>query len=376
MTTTPTLDVLENLIRDTIQPAASAVDHDGVFPRNSIDALFRAGFGGLISAPDVGGSGAGFADAAATVRRLAAVCGSTAMIYTMHLSATAAIEQLGHDDTRRAIAAGEHLTTLAFSERGSRSHFWATLSTATRDENGDGYVLDAEKSWVTSAGEADSYVWTSRPVDADGPSTLWLVPANTDGVKVAAPFDGLGLRGNASSPVYAAAARVPAGAMLGGDGQGLDLALANVMPWFLVLNASGSLGFCDAAFAKSRDHLVTARLEHLDQTIADQAVPRARLGRMRVRIDAASALVRDACAALSAGRDDAVLLALEAKAVAAETAIDVTSDAMTLGGGAAFRKDIGIERHFRDARAAGVMAPTSDALHDMIARAVCGMPLL
>jgi alkylation response protein AidB-like acyl-CoA dehydrogenase len=219
-------------------------------------------------------------------------------------------------------------------------------------------------------------VWTSRPVDADGPSTLWLVPAHADGLKVAAPFDGLGLRGNASSPVHASAVLVSPTAMLGGDGEGLGLALAHVLPWFLVLNASGSLGFCDAAFAKARDHLLTARLEHLDQTIAEQAVPRSTLGRMRIRLDAASALVREACAALDAGRDDAALLALEAKAVAGDTALDVTSEAMRLGGGAAFRKDIGIERHFRDARAASVMAPTTDALQDMIARAVCGMPLL
>jgi alkylation response protein AidB-like acyl-CoA dehydrogenase len=95
-----------------------------------------------------------------------------------------------------------------------------------------------------------------------------------------------------------------------------------------------------------------------------------------VLADAAGALVDDACAALSAGREDAPLRMLEAKAMAGETALEVTAEAMRLGGGAAFRRDIGVERHFRDARATGVMAPTTDALHDMIARALCGMPLL
>ena len=93
----------------------------------------------------------------------------------MHYSATAVIEEHGPDDVRRAIAAGGHLSTLAFSEAGSRSHFWAPLGTATAD--GDEVVLDAAKSWVTSAGEADSYVWTSRPV-GDGGATLWLVPVD------------------------------------------------------------------------------------------------------------------------------------------------------------------------------------------------------
>jgi alkylation response protein AidB-like acyl-CoA dehydrogenase len=374
VTATPSLEVLEELIRTTIDPAAPDVDRNGSFPRASIDALLAAGFGGLISSPDVGGAGAGFAEAAAIVRRLGASCASTAMVYTMHLSATAAIEQLGDEGTRRAIAEGRHLSTLAFSEKGSRSQFWATLSTATAD--GDEVVLDAEKSWVTSAGEADSYVWTSKPLAAEGPSTLWLVPASTRGVKVAAPFDGLGLRGNSSSPIVATKARIPASARLGDDGAGLDNALAHVLPWFQVLNAAGNLGLCDAAIAGAIGHLTSARLEHLDQTLAEQAVPRARLGRIKVQADAAGALVDDACVALGTGRADAPLRMLEAKAAAAEAALDVTAEAMRLGGGAAFRHEVGLERTFRDARASAVMAPTSDALHDMIARALCGLPLL
>jgi isovaleryl-CoA dehydrogenase len=374
VTAAPSLEVLEELIRTTIEPAAGDVDRTGSFPRASIDALLAAGFGGLISAPGVGGAGAGFAEASAVVRRLGATCASTAMVYTMHLSGTAAVEQLGDDATRRVIAAGEHLTTLAFSEKGSRSDFWATLSTATAD--GDAVVLDAEKSWVTSAGEADSYVWTSKPLAAEGPSTLWLVPSSAPGLKVAAPFDGLGLRGNASSPITASGARISSDSMLGADGSGLDLALTHVLPWFQVLSASCSLGLCDAAIGASIEHLSTARLEHLDQTLAEQAVPRARLGRAKVQADAAATLVADACDALSSGRADGALRMLESKAVAGETALEVTAEAMRLGGGAAFRHDIGVERTFRDARAAAVMAPTSDALHDMIARALCGLPLL
>lgn len=374
MTSAPSLDVLETLITSTIEPAAAEVDHTGSYPRASIDALLAAGFGGLISSPEVGGTGAGFTTAAAIVRRLGAVCGSTAMVYTMHLAGTAAVEALGPDTTRRAIAAGQHLTTLAFSERGSRSQFWATLSSATAD--GDHVVLDADKSWITSAGEADSYVWTSRPVAADGPSTLWLVPSGTPGVEITAGFDGLGLRGNASSPVAARGARIPVANQLGADGEGLGLALTHVLPWFLTMNASCALGICDAAVAKTQSHLTSARLEHLDQTLADQALPRFRFGRLATRTDAASALVADACAALEAGRPDAALRMLQSKAIAAETALEVTDEAMRIGGGAAFRRDIGVERHFRDGRAAAVMAPTSDALHDMVGRALCGLPLL
>lgn len=373
MTTPPFLDVLEEIISTIVEPEATDIDASGTFPRAAITALGDAGLLGLTSATEVGGFGGTLADSALVVRRLASACGSTAMVVCMHYCATAVIEAHGADDVRRDVAAGRHLSTLAFSEAGSRSHFWAPLSTARVD--GDDAVLDAEKSWVTSAGEADSYVWTSRPTDGSAGATMWLVPADVPGLKIAAPFDGLGLRGNASSPITAIDARVRLSTRLGGDGAGLDIALGVVLPVFQVLNASCSLGLMDAALAKTIAHITSARLEHLGQTLADQPVVRQHVATMKNRADAADMLVADAIAALSEGRADAPLRMLQSKGVAGETALDVLDDAMRVGGGAAFRRDIGIERHFRDARASAVMAPTLDALRDFVGRAVSGLPL-
>ena len=367
------LDALDDVIAEVVGPNAAEVDAARTFPRAGVTALGRRHLLGLLSSTDVGGSGLGLGDAAQVVRRLAASCGSTAMVVCMHYSAVAVIEAHGPEDVRRAIAHGEHLSTLAFSETGSRSQVWAPLGTARAE--GDDVVLDASKSWVTSAGEADSYVWTSRPLSADAGASLWLVPADAAGLKVAAPFDGLGLRGNASSPVHAVDVRVPATAALGPDGGGLDIALGVVLPVFQILNASCSLGLMDAAIAKTIGHVTTARFEHLDQTLADQPVVRQHVAAMKDRADAASTLVDDAIVALSTGRADAPLRMLQSKAVAGEAALDVLDVAMRVGGGAAFRKDIGIERHFRDARASVAMAPTLDALQDFVGRAVCGLPL-
>lgn len=373
MTDRPVLDVLEDIITTVVEPRATEVDASGTFPRDAMTAFGEQGLLGLLSSPDVGGLGGSLSDASQVVRRLSASCGSTAMVLTMHYCATAVIEAHGPVDVRQAIAAGRHLSTLAFSETGSRSHFWAPLSTASAQ--GDHVALDATKSWVTSAGEADSYVWTSQPTSGDAGATLWLVPATADGLTVAGPFDGLGLRGNASSPVTARGVRLPLSARLGDDGAGLDLALGVVLPVFQILNASCSLGLMDAGISKAVAHATTARFEHLDQTLADQPVARQHLAAMRNRADAAGALVDDAVAALAAGRPDAPLRMLQSKAVAGDTALAVLDEAMRVGGGAAFRKDVGIERHFRDARASAVMAPTVDALQDFIGRAVCGLPL-
>lgn len=367
------LAALDQIIADVVAPAAVTIDQTGTYPRAALDALGKAGLLGLISAHEVGGQGEGHRAATLVVERLAQHCASTAMVVCMHYAGTAVIEAHGPRAVRAAIAAGQHVTTLAFSEVGSRSHFWAAMSTATR-VNGD-VRLDARKSWITSAGQADSYVWSSKPLAAEGAATLWLVPANAPGLRVAAPFDGMGLRGNASSPVTAEDAHVPPDAILGLDAGGTDAIMGIVLPYFQLMNAAMSLGTMTAATTKAIAHVSGARLAHLGQSLADLPTIRAYLARMRIKTDMVRALLLDTLDALEQGREDAMLRVLEIKAAAGETATEVTDLAMRVCGGAAFRKEVGVERHFRDARAATVMAPTTDMLYDFVGRAICGMPL-
>jgi isovaleryl-CoA dehydrogenase len=365
---------LETIVATVIAPNAVEVDRSGAFPRANIQALAEAGVLGILSAADIGGSGKGLRAAANTIEQLAAACGSTAMVVLMHYAATAVIEAHGPADVRKAIAEGKHLSTLAFSEAGSRSHFWAPLSTAARV---NGHVrLDAQKSWVTSAGQADSYVWSSKPLSESGPMTLWLVPSKTSGLQQNGPFDGLGLRGNGSTPVSANNVQLPAAAMLGTDGGGLDVALSLVLPTFNVLSAAFSLGLMEATAAETAQHLRQTRLMHIDQSLAQQQAVRLDFARLRLEVDRTRTLLDDTLAALESARADAMLRVLEVKAAASEAALEVTDLAMKLCGGSAFRKELGVERRFRDARAARVMAPTTDALLDFIGRATLGLPLL
>ncbi|HET9234881.1 MAG TPA: acyl-CoA dehydrogenase family protein, partial [Candidatus Eisenbacteria bacterium] len=201
-------NIVEDVVQNVVAPNAARVDEEAKFPRESIEALAKSGLLGLVSAKDVGGMGESPRAAAFTVMRMAQECGSTAMVLCMHYCGTHVIETFGPEPVRRDIAGGKHLSTLAFSEAGSRSQFWAPVSTASK-QNGH-IVLDAKKSWVTSAHHADSYVWSSRPMKEDGASTIWFVPRNTDGVKASGAFNGLGLRGNDSTPVVAENARIRA----------------------------------------------------------------------------------------------------------------------------------------------------------------------
>ncbi|MCG5442049.1 acyl-CoA/acyl-ACP dehydrogenase [Micromonospora sp. NIE79] len=375
-TATDPTDTLGTVIDDVIRPQAPIVDRDGAFPRAGVDALAAAGLLGLASSTEVGGAGHGMRAVAEVIERLAAECGSTAMVVLMHYAATAVIEAHGPRDDRAAIAAGDHLTTLAFSEYGSRSHFWSPTGTATAADE-DTVRLDARKSWVTSAGEANSYVWSSLPLTRDaGPMTLWLVPADSAGLSVTGDFDGLGLRGNGSRPMTADGLRVPSAARMAADGAGLDTALGAVLPWFLVLNAAFCLGLADSAVAEAGRHLTRTTLTHTGAALRDAPVTRRDLARLMIGTHALRAFLGDTLTALETGRDDAMLRVLQVKALAGETVADVTDGAMQLCGGSAFRKELGLERRFRDARAARVMAPTTDALLDFVGRVATGLPLL
>src|SRR5438874_4468327 len=218
-----------------LAPAARQNDKDARFSSETVAALGSAGLLGILLPIEVGGSALGPRTFAAVIATLAEADASAAMVYLMHMCATATIAAARPDaivaQTLKDISAGRHITTLAFSEAGSRSHFWAPVSTAT-PVPGDGTVkLDAKKTWVTSAGQADSYVWSSRPLAAEGASTIWLVPGNADGLSIPAPFNGLGMRGNNSSPVTAEGVQIPGSARLGPDGGGFDVMMGVVLPY-------------------------------------------------------------------------------------------------------------------------------------------------
>lgn len=367
------LEEVERIAVSAVAEHAAEVDQAGAFPQHAVDALGAAGLLGLISSQQVGGMGQGPRAAAQVVERLARECGSTAMVICMHYVGAAVIETYASEAIRKQVAAGEHLLTLAFSEAGSRSHFWAPVGTARAVDKG--VALSARKSWVTSANHATAYVWSSQPMSAEGASTIWWVPRATEGLSTHGSFDGLGLRGNDSTPVTADNAVVAESNMLGADGAGLSVMLETVLPIFNVMTAACAVGFMEAATTASCQHAAGSRYAHLDSALADLPTIRAYLARMRIATDQARCLLFDTLDAMERGRDDVMLRVLQSKAAAGEAATSVLDTAMRVCGGAAFRRDVGVERRFRDARAGTVMAPTTDQLYDFIGKAVCGLPV-
>lgn len=368
------------IARDVAAKHAADVDAAGRFPAEALSALGRAGFWGLCVPTAAGGRGAGPATFAAVVEELAQACASTAMIYVMHVSAVqpivASTTLRGRDELLREIAAGRHLTTLAFSEAGSRSQFWAPVSRLEPDGDG-GFRTSATKSWITSARQANSYVASAQKPGAASPmeSTLYLVRQGAAGVQLNGQFNGLGLRGNDSAPVGLRDVAIPGGDILTPQGAGAEAMLQVVLPWFVVGTSAMALGLCRAALAATQAHVTGKGFEHSGTLLRDLPGLRARVAQMSVRTEQARALLGHALAHMAAPSEVTPLYVLQARAAALEAAVEVTDLAMKACGGAAFSRQLGVERIFRDARAGWVMAPTVDHLHEFVGRALVGLPL-
>jgi alkylation response protein AidB-like acyl-CoA dehydrogenase len=365
-----------------LAPTAEQNDRLGQFSAEAVQSLGESGLLGLLLPEDLGGAGLGPRTFATVTATLAEADASVAMVYLMHILGTATISAARPDANTaltpilQEIGAGRHLSTLAFSEAGSRSHFWAPVSRAHR--NGDGVHISARKSWVTSAGHAQSYVVSTLAPEGAGPtdSTLYLLAAGTPGLSVSGPWDGLGLRANASAPIVLDDCHVPAGFQLTDDGSGFPVMLNVVLPLFNLGTAAVALGLSRAAVTATTSHLKNAKFEHLGQSLGESLPTlRAQLATMQIETDGLSARIDDLIDHLETPRETTMLRVLETKAAAGEVAISVTSAAMRICGGAAFSKHLNIERLFRDAHAGAVMAPTGDVLREFIGKSLLGIPL-
>ncbi|HTV20397.1 MAG TPA: acyl-CoA dehydrogenase family protein [Polyangiaceae bacterium] len=373
------VETAADIAASVLAPEAAEVDRAAIFPAAGLAALADAGFYGLCLPEAVGGKGQPPRVYCAVVEELAAACGSTAMIYVMHNTAARAIAAAPPSPARsellRQIARGEHLTTIAFSERGSRSQFWAPVS---RFEEKDGaYVIHAFKSWITSAHHADSYVAAAQIPGAAGPfdAVLYLARRGALGVRAAGGFDGLGLRGNDSAPVIFDGLRIEADDLLSAFGEGTQMMLEVPFPWFNIGTSAMSVGLCRAATQATAAHLAGSGFEHTGEKLRDLPVLRARLGEMSCRTEQARALLAFTARSLEAPDDTTQRYVLLARLAALEAAIDVTDRAMQACGGAAFSRHLPLERLFRDARAGWVMAPTVDHLAEFTGRVLSGLPL-
>lgn len=372
----------EQLGQEVLEPLRAETD-SGTYPRVGMAALGQLGIGGITLPTRYGGLGLTYEAFAAAVEVIGSYCGSTAMVYVMHSGAVETVKRAGSESQRQEYLGGVRdgrIGSLAFSEPGTGGHFWFCTSQAERD--GDGYVLKADKSFVTSAGEADWYVMQTRSPDSDAPEVMsyFLVEGEAEGIETPFPWDALGLRGNSSGPLKFNGVRVGEEALIGDHG---DAAYWNdnvVDPVFLLGSSSCWLGIAAGAYQRAVEH--TKRTVHQDfnKSIGEYQVVRSYIAAMAVRIGAARSMVYETARILDAldGRGEPLGSDLEAlwrlKIFTSQTVIEVTNLALQVSGGRGYRRGP-IEQAYRDGRAGAIMGPTNEMCAEWVAKTALGMPM-
>lgn len=378
------VDVLERVkevARTVVAADAEATDREGRWPERALRALQEAGAGGLVLPRDVGGAGGGLADLARACEELGRFCPSTALCFGMHGVGAAVLAAKATPEQRKRylepIAEGRHLTTLALSEPGSGAHFYFPQTKLTA--NGDRWVLQGVKSFVTNGGRADSYVVSTATNDSDGRfGQFSCVVLDAEAVEDGwgPEWQGTGMRGNSSRTVTIERVVIPRANLLGEEGDQIWYVFQVVAPYFLIAMAGTYLGIALAALDEAVQHVKSRRHTHSGRTLADSAILQHRVGQTWGRLASTRALVHGAAAAADAGDPEALLGVLSSKAEVADTATQVVGEAMTLVGGIGYAAGGRMERRLRDVRAAHVMSPTTDLLRMWAGRALLEVPLL
>lgn len=302
-------------------------------------------------------------------------CASTAMCFLMHACGCAVIASRATPDQAdlwlRPAARGDSIATLAFSERGSGAHFYSPEIVAERRDGA--FYLTGRKSFVTSGGNAHLYPVLVNASGEPGLNMLVVTP-ELGGVSFDGRWEGIGMAGNSSVTMDLQDVAVPAENLLGAEGDGQDLVFSVVAPTFLIGLAAVNVGIGQAALDATVDHART-RLYPGGQRLAEVQIIQIYLAEMSSSIQSARQLVLEAARAADAGEESALPLVMQAKVVATEASKSVTDRAMQVGGGQAYGRRIPLERHWRDARAGSVMAPTNEVLKEWLGKVLTGLPL-
>lgn len=374
------LQAARTIATETLAPEAAAVDREGRWPSAGIRRLLESPLSGLVIPRRHGGLGQGLLGLSKVCETLAAGCPSTAMCFGMHAVASAVIaaRATAEQVTQfiEPIVAGRHLTTLALSEAGTGAHFYIpqTIMTST-DQH---YLVTGQKSFITSGGRADSYVVSVAPAEElqSGRFSCIVVPAAAEGMRWRGDWDGFGMRGNSSKTVDLRNVRVPKSHLLSAEGDQIWFVFEIIAPYFIMAMSGVYLGIAHKSLALAIDSVRQRRHGHNGLPLAKRDVIQYQIGELWANVERSRQLMYSAATAFDDGEATALPAVLSVKAEAAQSATHVTNEAMTLAGGRTYGQSSELARLLRDARAAHVMAPTTDFLRLWVGRSVLGEPML
>jgi len=361
-------EVAREFTANEFSPHAAEWDREKIFPVATLQKAAALGFGCIYVGEDVGGSALTRLDAALIFEALSAACASTAAYLSIHNMASWMVDAYGDEAQRRRWLPGlsrmDLLASYCLTEPGSGSDAAALKTRAVRD--GDDYVLNGSKAFISGAGSTDLYVTMVRTGDA-GPRGIscLVIEKDTPGLSFGAQENKLGWHSQPTAMVNFEDCRVLAANRIGDEGQGFRIAMAGLDGGRINI-AACSLGAAAASLEIAREHLLVR--EQFGRKLADFQALQFKLADMATELEAARLMIYNAAAKLDAKAPDATQACAMAKRFATDAGFAVCNDALQLLGGYGYLMDHPIERHMRDLRVHQILEGTNEIMRVIIAR--------
>ena len=358
--------------REEWLPHAPGWDERAEFPVVALRQAAELGFAGIYVGEEFGGSGLGRLDATIIFEELAAACVSTAAYLSIHNMAAWMIDRFGtRDQCARflpRLMTMEHFASYCLTEPGSGSDAAALATRAVRD--GDEYVLNGTKAFISGASVSDLYVTMVRTggTGAKGIS-CFVVEKGTPGLSFGKKERKLGWNTQPTAMVIFEDCRVPVANRIGAEGDGFKIAMMGLDGGRLNVSAC-SLGGARACIEATREHLLERH--QFGRPLADFQALRFKLADMVTELDGARLMVRRGAASLDRGDPEATMHCAMAKRFATDAGFHVCNEALQLFGGYGYLKDFPIERYWRDVRVHQILEGTNEIMRVIIARRLLG----
>ncbi|UCD89811.1 MAG: acyl-CoA dehydrogenase family protein [Desulfobacterales bacterium] len=365
----------QQIAKNHIAPDAPERDLNHTFPSECIRILGETGFMGLIVSEDHGGFGAGRVGFTSVVEEISKACASTALVLVSHAIVTKAIE-LAADKTvaKRWLSdmvKGHSLGAFAVHEPDSGSNAGAITTRAVKD--GDLYIVNGSKFFITSAGEADLYlvlVRTASEKSPQGMSTI-LIEKDNPGLAFGRLENKMGLTSTSSREMFFNDCRVPSKNLIGKESEGSQVIGQTVVGWGFFGAAAISAGIANLTKELSIKHAKERMIA--GQPIGVHQAVQFMISDMILGYEASESLLMSCAAKADASPDTAAINGFKAKLFASEVAVDATHKAIQVLGGHGYCRDYVVERLFRDARGLMLHFKTSEWLRQDIAKAALGL---
>ncbi|MDG9724868.1 MULTISPECIES: acyl-CoA dehydrogenase [unclassified Streptomyces] len=362
-------DAVRSLAEAKIAPHAAAVDEEARFPQEALDALTANDLHAVHVPEEYGGAGA---DALATViviEEVARVCASSSLIPAVNKLGSLPVILSGSEELKKKymapLAKGDGMFSYCLSEPDAGSDAAGMKTKAVRD--GDHWILNGVKRWITNAGESRFYtvMAVTDPTKRSKGISAFVVEKSDEGVSFGAPEKKLGIKGSPTREVYLDNVRIPADRMIGEEGTGFATAMKTLDHTRITI-AAQALGIAQGALDYAKGYVKERK--QFGKPIADFQGIQFMLADMAMKIEAARQLTYAAAAKSERGDGDLTFQGAAAKCFASDVAMEVTTDAVQLLGGYGYTRDYPVERMMRDAKITQIYEGTNQVQRIVMAR--------